>query len=108
MPSHNISTRTLLMLGFFGVALLALSYYSYGMWREKNYFGTIVSVSDSKLVITDKKIGTRIILRSEKTKVVEKHAPSTLEVGDQVYVVAHKSETGEPLADVVRIMNMRR
>ncbi len=99
--------KALKIIGLVAVllAVVGVSVYAQIKWRAPHYFGSVVSVSDTALVIADPKDGTVTVRLTEDTLI--KRGTETLSAvppGETVVVFAKRTDT-DPEAVLVRVVD---
>lgn len=87
------------------LAISGLSLFSYGKWREANYFGKVLSVDATHITISDHKEGSRDFVIDGETKIFNKEHTEVVTTENTVVIIAEKGSNGAPIARVIRVMD---
>jgi hypothetical protein len=108
MASFNFSKTEKKKILFLSIAFIFLfivgSLLSFSRWENVNFFGKVISLEPTKLVIADKKQGNREILLTSKTVVHQGRDTAQIQLGDMVMVITKELPDGRLEAEDIRIM----
>ena len=108
MASFNFSKAEKKKILFLSIAFVFLfilgSLLSFSRWENVNFFGKVISLEPSNIVIADKKQGNREVQLTSKTVVHQGREIAQVQLGDMVMIITKALPDGRLEAEDIRIM----
>ena len=96
--------------GLFLVGAVFFGIRGFMRWDESQYFGKILSMTESGFVISDVKTKERVIDTTDQTVIKKgiRREQGALRVGDQVIVIGSTAFDGHVQASLVRVVEVKK